>query len=788
MAQMPNLKSTNTLGDSDEVLVRQGTVDKRIRLSLANLLSWSKRSGYTYLGTHTTGIEFTNLNSFTEYNGKAYFVKEDTVLPYTTTSSDPQTEGSLRSGTEVNQYREWERLKYASEDNYKSDWGVATGQSLIPASYSHNDKLWQQLQDITDITLQEPQENLYWTELYISSGSQNTVESVEDMLPLKVKVGDYIQVVSASLNEKYNVSETVPDNALSAYYQLDNGLYANKVEEITGTAGLLNEDEIIRGKVSGGNFSWWNEPQAVSRFERGQKISYVGWVRGTTGEQGVTRINLDTGERSDKVVLDKFGADDHNSCAVNFTPGGKIVIACTGHNDTATGNPSTGGEYLHFDVFNTWNDVGTLTQTKAFPATLSYAQIFVVYHRIYIVTRRDNRFWDYMLSDDFGKTWIGQGDNFNGSPFLVNMFSANEQVYAMGRHVDRKEGLDYVAGTVDEQVRFGITYNASTGSDNELRTLALRYDANTRTHSLRVGTTDHVIGGGGRPITECNTLYTPEVGKRIRLLDMNGAEASGDIQALVIETNDDSPTFSNPLCKIVTTSTNSTVTVPLPVGEALPWPMYYPGACFVRQPNPDYSAERVELYMASNDGVDGIYSIYRCVLKGGRWQIALTQKLPAATGRIGRLCGVEGGLGKMAASLFTKYGPSNPQYKDFDGTFEIISNTSTIPEKAQYFEDLGSDGRWIFQRDGTVDIYGTVPASGSLTGTIDLNVHLQNILHISYDDNSSGGGQKISTVGEYNSYNQPIRSVDWGSDVDAASFSYHIKGVSLWQSGFPAFA
>lgn len=620
------------------------------------------------------------------------------------------------------------------------------------------------------------------------SGSGNTVGSVDEMLALDVSDGDFISIVSDELNEKYTVSITPSENVLTANYLLDNGLYANKVEEVTGTAGLLNQDDLIRGKTSQGCFSWWSEPQAVSRFERGQKISYVGWVKGSTGEQGITRINLDTGERSEKTVLSKFGADDHSACAVNFTPGGKIIIACTGHNDLATGNPSTGGEYMHFDVFNTWNDVGTLTQVKAFPATLSYAQIHVVYHRIYIVTRRDNRFWDYMLSDDFGKTWIGFGDTFNGSSFAVNMISANEQLYAMGRHVDRKEGLDYISGTVDEQIRFGLTYNASTGSDSNIRTMSLRYDANARVHKLRVGSTDYDIGSGGRLITDASTIYTVDTGRRARLLDMNGAESSGDIQALIVETDDDAPAFTNPLCKLVTTATNTSITIPVPVGDALPWPMYYPGACFIRQPNPDYSAERVEIYMASNDGVDGVYSLYRCTLKGGRWSIALAQRLPADVGRMGRLCGVEGGLGKVAMSLFTKYGPSSPQYKDFDGTIQMINNSQPIAEKAQYFEDLGSDGRWIFHRDGTVDIFGIVPASGSLTGTIDLNVHLQNILHISYDDNSSTGGQNISTQGEYNSYNQPIRSIDWASDVDAASFSYHIKGVALWQSGFTPFA
>lgn len=89
MAQIPNLQSTNTLGIDDQAILRQGTIDKRISLNLAGILSWAKRNGYTFLGEHTTGIQIPDSDSFTLFNGQCFFVKKGVALPYTTQSTDP---------------------------------------------------------------------------------------------------------------------------------------------------------------------------------------------------------------------------------------------------------------------------------------------------------------------------------------------------------------------------------------------------------------------------------------------------------------------------------------------------------------------------------------------------------------------------------------------------------------------------------------------------------------------------------------------------------------------------
>ncbi|AUR94313.1 hypothetical protein NVP1193O_182 [Vibrio phage 1.193.O._10N.286.52.C6] len=95
MAQIPNLQSTNTLGTDDQAILRQGTIDKRISLNLAGILSWATREGYSHIGEHTTGSQFPDTASFTTYQGRAYFVDEGVTLPYTSSSNDPSTDTNL---------------------------------------------------------------------------------------------------------------------------------------------------------------------------------------------------------------------------------------------------------------------------------------------------------------------------------------------------------------------------------------------------------------------------------------------------------------------------------------------------------------------------------------------------------------------------------------------------------------------------------------------------------------------------------------------------------------------
>ena len=95
MAQIPNLQSTNTLGTDDQAILRQGTIDKRISLNLAGILSWAGREGYNYIGEHTTGSQFPDTKSFTTYQGRTYFVNEGVTLTYTSPTNDPTADNNL---------------------------------------------------------------------------------------------------------------------------------------------------------------------------------------------------------------------------------------------------------------------------------------------------------------------------------------------------------------------------------------------------------------------------------------------------------------------------------------------------------------------------------------------------------------------------------------------------------------------------------------------------------------------------------------------------------------------
>lgn len=95
MAQIPQLQSTNTLGTDDQAILRQGTIDKRISLELAGTLSWAKRNGFTHVGSHVQGLNFTSKEDFSTFQGKVYSVKGSVSLPYTSTATDPSTDANL---------------------------------------------------------------------------------------------------------------------------------------------------------------------------------------------------------------------------------------------------------------------------------------------------------------------------------------------------------------------------------------------------------------------------------------------------------------------------------------------------------------------------------------------------------------------------------------------------------------------------------------------------------------------------------------------------------------------
>lgn len=132
MAQIPNLQSTNTLGVDDQAILRQGTIDKRIGLNLAGILSWARRNGYNHLGEHTTGIQFPDTESFTTFQGKVYFVNEGVSLPYSATSNDPSNDANL-----YNKDKKYEedaaKIERWKEEGDVRGWGAISGEDATLA-------------------------------------------------------------------------------------------------------------------------------------------------------------------------------------------------------------------------------------------------------------------------------------------------------------------------------------------------------------------------------------------------------------------------------------------------------------------------------------------------------------------------------------------------------------------------------------------------------------------------------------------------------------------------------
>lgn len=95
MAIFNDLQPTETVEDSDEILLHQNDIDKRVNFEVATAINWATLQGYTYEGVHELGTVYTTLNSFATSSGIAYFPKYNTTVPYTSTSSNPATDSNL---------------------------------------------------------------------------------------------------------------------------------------------------------------------------------------------------------------------------------------------------------------------------------------------------------------------------------------------------------------------------------------------------------------------------------------------------------------------------------------------------------------------------------------------------------------------------------------------------------------------------------------------------------------------------------------------------------------------
>lgn len=152
MSFIYNLPEAADLKSAGETVLRQDGLDNRISLQLAETLAWTKRQGYTYLGEHAVGISFTNTESFTVYQGRVYFVKEGTSLPYITTSIDPSSEPSLKVLTEISQITEVViNPNLISNSGFEVVGSVTNPPDATPRSYSAGDELFAGHFALTDL-------------------------------------------------------------------------------------------------------------------------------------------------------------------------------------------------------------------------------------------------------------------------------------------------------------------------------------------------------------------------------------------------------------------------------------------------------------------------------------------------------------------------------------------------------------------------------------------------------------------------------------------------------------
>lgn len=105
MTQIINLLETEILYPDDNVILHQTGIDKRIELQRAVVAAWAKQNNLYGAGDYTDDPAIGNYETYTYFDGGAYFVKSTTATPYnidSTTYSHPNNDPNLYKAIEYN--------------------------------------------------------------------------------------------------------------------------------------------------------------------------------------------------------------------------------------------------------------------------------------------------------------------------------------------------------------------------------------------------------------------------------------------------------------------------------------------------------------------------------------------------------------------------------------------------------------------------------------------------------------------------------------------------------------
>jgi hypothetical protein len=137
---------------------------------------------------------------------------------------------------------------------------------------------------------------------------------------------------------------------------------------------------------------WWTQPRATRIGDR----LFLG---GIASDGGVFAAAYDVRSgRTERTVLARLEADDHNNPAVVAVPGKPLLAFYSRHDadDALRFRVSTRAE----DVSG-WGDERRL----GFGGVTTYAQAHAVGDEVSLFTRVDDTRWGYARSDDWGETW-----------------------------------------------------------------------------------------------------------------------------------------------------------------------------------------------------------------------------------------------------------------------------------------------------------------------------------------------------------------------------------------------
>lgn len=324
-------------------------------------------------------------------------------------------------------------------------------------------------------------------------------KEVFDMKVDREEFNEFQQTINNQLDE---ITKSVEEQLRTQNEKIDRQL-SEQNERVDRELTTVNEKVHSLEKFeqteqfSNNMWSWWIYPLAVYKD---YKTFFA-----STDNNGVSSIHSydHVTKQHIKTPLMTGIIDDHNSPAIAILDTGRIVVFYTQHNND---------NIIRYRISDHPYDVSSFGSEKTFATNqnITYIQVYVdKVGRVHLFTRRANKGWYYLRSDDNTNSW---------SVFRTLIIVETGQFYLKIKPSVSSDGV--------EQIRMAFTGHPQNSPIQEilycymnLATGEIRVPSSLSNNNLlgNVNTGEGVIF----ELADLVTVYKPPVNKRTRLFDVN---------------------------------------------------------------------------------------------------------------------------------------------------------------------------------------------------------------------------------------------------------------------------